>query len=145
MTEWAVGECRESVVCPEITRTQIVQYAGATGDFSPLHCDEPAAVRAGYPGVLAHGMMVMAASARPLVDWVGVERLSSYSARFLRPTWPGDTLTTSVTVEAVCGERVDFRISTTNQDGVEVLAGQASARGQEVSYPEISRTEIGES
>jgi acyl dehydratase len=129
---FVVGQRRERVVCPEISRTQIVQYAGASGDFSPLHTDEVEAVRSGYQGVLAHGMLVMAASSGPLADWVGPERLTRYGVRFLSPVWPGDTLTTAVTVEAVRretgGAHVDFAISTTNQDGVEVLAGHASAR-----------------
>jgi len=129
---FAVGQRRQQVVCPEITRTQIVQYAGAAGDYSPLHTDEVQAVRAGFGGVLAHGMMVMAASGSPLADWVGLERLTRYSARFLRPVRPGDTLTATVTVQevrqAAGGAHVDFAISTTRQDGAEVLAGNASAR-----------------
>lgn len=129
---FVVGQRRERVVCPEITRTQIVQYAGASGDFSPLHTDEAAAIRAGYRGVMAHGMLVMAASSAALADWIGRERLTRYGVRFLAPVWPGDTLTTAVTVEAVLreadGEHVDFRISTTNQDGALVLTGHASAR-----------------
>ncbi len=126
-----VGACREHVVCPEITRTQIVQFAGASGDYSPLHTDEPKAREAGYPGVLAHGMMVMAATATVLDDWVGAQRLTRYGVRFRHPVMPGDTLTAVVTVNAVReapeGRHIDFAISTTNQDGVEVVTGHASA------------------
>jgi acyl dehydratase len=129
---FAVGQRRQQVVCPEITRTQIVQYAGAAGDYSPLHTDEVQAVRAGFGGVLAHGMMVMAASGGPLADWAGLERLTRYSVRFLRPVRPGDTLTTAVTVQevrqAAGGAHVDFAISTANRHGAEVLAGHASAQ-----------------
>jgi acyl dehydratase len=129
--ELTVGASRERVVCPEITRTQIVQFAGASGDFSPLHTDEPKAREAGYPGVLAHGMMVMAASATVLDEWVGAHRLTRYGVRFRHPVLPGDTLTASVRVDAVReapdGLHVDFTISTTNQDGVEVVRGHAGA------------------
>lgn len=127
-----VGQRRERLICDELKRTQIVQYAGVSGDYSPLHTDQVDAVHAGYPSIMAHGMMIMAASGCVLTDWVGVERLTRFSARFSAPVWPGDRLTTTVTVEAVRresdGTYVEFRLSTTNQDGVEVLTGTATSR-----------------
>jgi acyl dehydratase len=124
----AVGERREQVVCTDITRTRIVQFAGASGDYSPLHTDEPHAVRAGYPGVMVHGMLVMAATARVFTDWFGRDRIIRYGVRFLAPVWPGDTLTAVASVEAVRGHEVDLVLATTNQDGTTVLTGRASAR-----------------
>jgi acyl dehydratase len=125
----AVGERRERVICAELHRTQIVQYAGASCDYSPLHTDEVAAVRAGQPSVMAHGMMVMAASGGVLTDWVGLEALTRFGVRFRAPVWPGDRLVAAVTVTAVDADgSVDFRLSTTNQDGTEVVAGTATAR-----------------
>jgi len=139
-----VGARHERLVCPEITRTQIVQFAGASGDFSPLHTDELRAREAGYPGVLAHGMMVMAASATAITDWLRDGRLIRFRVRFRRPVVAGDTLTTAVTVEAVrdemTGRLVEFTVSTTNQAGVEVLSGQATAR-LEVADPAAPTTE----
>jgi acyl dehydratase len=127
----AVGLRRERVICDELRRTQIVQYAGVSGDYSPLHTDEVQAVHAAHPSVMAHGMMIMAASGCVLTDWVGVERLTRFSARFSAPAWPGDRLTTTVTIEAMRhepdGAHVEFRLSTTNQDGVEVMAGTATS------------------
>jgi len=127
-----VGARRERVVCPEVFRTQIVQYAGVSGDYSPLHTDECHAIKAGHPGVMAHGMMIMAMSVGLITDWLGVEQLSHLGVRFLAPVWPGDRLTASASVEAVHVEarsrRVELRLSTTNQSGVEVLAGTARAR-----------------
>lgn len=130
--EFVVGSRRERVVIPEITRTQIVQYAGASGDYSPLHTDEPYAVRAGYRGVMAHGMLAMAATERVLADWVGRDRLVRYGVRFVSPVWPGDSLHAAATVRAVReepdGGYVDLDVVTTNQDGATVLMGNASAR-----------------
>lgn len=123
-----VGARRERVIFEEILRTQIVQYAGVSGDYSPLHTDEVHAVAAGHPGIMAHGMMIMASMSLVLADWAGVERLTGYGVRFRAPAWPGDRLTVAVTVEAVHGTQVDFRLSTTNQDGVEVVSGTATAR-----------------
>jgi acyl dehydratase len=132
-----IGQRRERVVCAEVLRTQIVQYAGASGDYSPLHTDERHAVRAGYPGVMAHGMMVMAASAGVVTDWVGVKELTQLGVRFLAPVWPGDRLTAVACVVAMRvgadGDYAELRLTTTNQSGVEVLAGTATVRAPDPS------------
>ena len=132
MEEFVVGASREYAVIPEVTRTQIVQYAGASGDYSPLHIDEPHAVRAGYPNVMAHGMLAMGAAERLLTEWVGRERLTRYGVRFVSPVWPGDSLHAVATVrdvrDSAHSRYVDLEILGTNQHGVTVLSGSATAR-----------------
>jgi acyl dehydratase len=127
-----VGASRERTVIAEVTRTQIVQYAGASGDYSPLHTDEPYAVRAGYRGVMAHGMLAMAATELVLAEWVGRERLVRYGVRFVNPVWPGDSLHAVATVrelrDAPEVRLAQIDIVTTNEHGVTVLTGSASAR-----------------
>jgi len=130
---WTVGDTRSVVVVENLTRTQIVMYAGASGDYNPLHSDEVFATEvAGYPSVFAHGMLSMGATGRVLTDWVGDGRLTKYGVRFVNQVWPGDTLTATATVDAVRDEggqqMVDFVVSTTNQDGVVVVNGTATAR-----------------
>ena len=130
--EIAVGDVHEAVVVDNLTRTQLVQYAGASGDYNPMHTDEVYAQHAGYPSVFAHGMLTMGLTARMLTDWVGACRLTRLGVRFARQVWPGDTLTARATVEGVRDEDgqcfVDLLVVTMNQDGVEVLTGYASAR-----------------
>jgi len=131
--ELSVGDVHEAVVVDNLTRTQIVQYAGASGDYNPLHTDEVFATKvAGSPTVFAHGMLTMGMTGRMLTDWVGDGRLASFGVRFSRPVWPGDTLTARATVEAIReegGEQfVDLTVSTRNQDGEEVVTGSATAR-----------------
>ncbi|ORB77312.1 MaoC family dehydratase [Mycobacterium timonense] len=130
--EFTVGDSREHTVIPEVTRTQIVQVARASGDYSPLHTDEPHAVRAGYPSVMAHGMLAMGATERLLAGWVGRERLVRYRVRFVSPVWPGDSLHAVATVldvrESPQGRYVDLDVRTVNQHGVTVLSGGATAR-----------------
>jgi len=128
-----VGDTREEVVIDNLTRTQLVMYAGASGDYNPVHTDEVFATKvAGYPTVFAHGMLSMGATARMLTNWVGDGRLNKYGVRFVSQVWPGDTLTARATVEALRSEGgqsfVDLRVVTTNQSGQEVVAGYASAR-----------------
>jgi acyl dehydratase len=129
----SVGSVREAVVVEGLTRTQLVMYAGASGDYNPLHTDEVFATRvAGFPGVFAHGMLTMALTGKALTDWVGAGRLRAFGVRFRGQVWPGDTLTTTATVRAldeVDGEPVaDLDVVTTNQGGDVVLTGTASAR-----------------
>ena len=98
----AVGDATELVLVDDLTRTQIVQYAGASGDYNPLHTDEVFAKEvAGYPTVFAHGMLTMGMTGRVLTDWVGDGRLLSYGVRFVKQVWPGDTLTARAEVTAV--------------------------------------------
>src|SRR5947199_6029474 len=95
----SVGQQFSSVIVDDLTRTQIVQYAGASGDYNPLHTDEVyAKAVAGYPGVFAHGMLTMAMTARALTDWVGDGNLTKYGVRFKSQVWPGDHLVARVTV-----------------------------------------------
>ena len=127
------GDTHEEVVVDDLTRTQIVQYAGASGDYNPLHTDEIFATKvAGYPTVFAHGMLTMGMTGTMLTNYVGDGRLTKYGVRFVSQVWPGDTLTARAEVEAVREENgqhlVDLKISTVNQDGREVLTGSATAR-----------------
>ncbi|MGM1029729.1 MAG: MaoC/PaaZ C-terminal domain-containing protein [Actinomycetota bacterium] len=68
-----------------LTRDSLVRYAGASGDFNPIHYRDDVAERVGLPGVLAHGMLTMGAAVQPVVDWAGPARILDYSVRFTRP------------------------------------------------------------
>jgi acyl dehydratase len=132
LADLEAGATYTATVVENLTRTQIVQYAGASGDYNPLHTDEVFATQvAGYPSVFAHGMLTMAMTGRMLTDLVGDGRLTRFGGRFTSQVWPGDDLTTTATVEAVHpGDEptVDLTVVTTNQDGTAVFTGYASAR-----------------
>ena len=77
-----------------------MQYAGASGDYNPLHTDEVFATKvAGYPSVFAHGMLSMGMTGKLLTDYVGDGMLTYYGVRFTYQVWPGDTLTATATVD----------------------------------------------
>lgn len=127
------GDTHEEKVVENLTRTQIVQYAGASGDYNPIHTDEVYTTQvAGYPSVFAHGMLSMGMTGMMLTSYVGDGRLTKFGVRFTRQVWPGDSLTAKATVDAVREEGgqhyVDLTVSTVNQDGTEVVSGYATAR-----------------
>ncbi len=87
------GQEATPLVMRSITRTQIVKYAGASGDFNPIHHDELYAIRAGNDRVFAMGMMSAGFLSNMITDWVGDGNLRKYRVRFGRQVWPGDTIT----------------------------------------------------
>lgn len=124
-----VGDTREQVVIEKINRTHIVKYAGASGDFNPIHHDEVFAKEvAGYPSVFAHGMLSMGLTGRALTDWVGPLGLKRYGVRFTRQVWPGDTLTAKFEVTKVEDGLATIKVVTVNQNGETVIEGEAIAR-----------------
>ena len=131
--ELAVGQTFETVVVEDLKRTQIVQYAGASGDYNPLHTDEIFATKiAGYPWVFAHGMLTMGLTGQAIAGLVGTESLLRFGVRFTAQVWPGDTLTVRSTVvritETEGGPVAEFSLTTVNAEGREVVSGYAHAR-----------------
>ena len=128
-----VGDTHTARLVDDLKRTQIVQYAGSSGDYNPLHTDEIFTTKvAGYPSVFAHGMLTMGMTGKMLTDYVGDARLTKYGVRFTSQVWPGDTLDSTATVKEIKDEDgkklVSLDVSTKNQNGVEVLSGYAEAR-----------------
>ena len=119
------------VVTHELTRTDLVRDAGASGDFNPMHHDEVQAQAAGLPSVFGHGMFTAGFLARAITDYVGVGNLRRYKVRFAKQTWPGETFTTKIVVTAKRkdgGESlVDLDCQVLNQDGEVKLTGEAVA------------------
>ncbi len=128
-SELSVGDTYSECLVEDLKRTQIVMYAGASGDYNPLHTDEIYTTKvAGYPTVFAHGMLTMGMTGRMLTNYVGDGRLTKYGVRFTNQVWPGDTLNSTATVEEVADGKVKLKVETTNQNGVVVLSGYAEAR-----------------
>ena len=122
-----------------LERTDLVRYAGASGDYNPMHHDEVKAQAAGQPSVFGHGMFSMGLLGVALTDFVGVGNLTHYQVRFSRQTWPGEQLSTRVIVAKVRTEGgrhfVDLECSLSNQDGEEKVSGVATAELPSVSSP----------
>jgi acyl dehydratase len=126
-----VGASAPALVIENLSRTHFVRYAGASGDFNPMHHDDTVATQAGMPSVFGHGMLTAGLLARVLKDWLGPEALCRFQVRFAKQVWPGDTLTCTATVTALRedgGEALaDLDCQVTNQDGEPVVTGSATA------------------
>lgn len=116
-----------------ITRDSLVRYAGASGDFNPIHYRDDVAASVGLPGVLAHGMLTMGLAVQPVVDWAGdPARVIDYQVRFTRPVVVDPEEGAEIAVVATVGQldaaarvaRIDL---TVRFDGATVL-GKAQVR-----------------
>ena len=114
-----------------ITRTQIVRFAGAAGDFNPMHHDEEFARAAGQPSVFAMGQMTAAVLGDAVARWLGHDAVTGYGVRFKDKVWPGDRLVLRAEVEEVGpkegGRRASLEVAR-ESDGTVVLTGWATAR-----------------
>lgn len=114
-----------------LSRTDIVKYAGASGDFNPIHHDEAFAKSAGYPSVFSHGMLSAGLLSKCLTDYVGRQNLRKYAVSFRAQVWPGDTVTYGGKVtrklEAAGEKRIEGELVARNQKGEIVINGTFTA------------------
>ena len=115
----------------ELTRDSLVRYAGASGDFNPIHYRDDIATSVGLPGVLAHGMLTMGIAVQPVVDWAGDSgRITDYQVRFTRPVLVDPVTGATVSVVAKVGAidddgvRVDLTVTFDDQ----TVLGKAQVR-----------------
>ena len=113
------------------SRDTLVRYAGASGDFNPIHYRDDVAARVGLPGVLAHGMLTMGLAVETIVEWLGDSgRILDYGVRFTRPVVVDPESGADVTVIAQVGAVDDdaLRIDLTVAAGETTVLGKAQVR-----------------
>jgi acyl dehydratase len=114
-----------------LTRDSLVRYAGASGDFNPIHYRDDVAEGVGLPGVLAHGMLTMGFAVQPVVEWIGDSgKILDYQVRFTRPVVVDPADGAVVTVVAKVGALTDaeIRIDLTVTFADQTVLGKAQAR-----------------
>lgn len=129
--ELSVGDTGPEVVVENLERRDFVKYAGASGDFNPIHYDDPLAREAGYESVFAQGMLTAGIASHQVSDWFGLANVTAFGVRFQSQVWPGDTVraTGEVTAVTPVGEQtaVDADLVVETDDGEVVLTGSATA------------------
>jgi len=132
MTSVTVGDEIPSVDY-HLTRDTLVRYAGASGDFNPIHYRDDVATSVGLPGVLAHGMLTMGIAVQTTVNWAGdPSSIVDYQTRFTRPVIvdpaSGATITVAGKVAAVDAESGEVRVDLTVTFNEETVLGKAQVR-----------------
>lgn len=114
-----------------LTRASLVRYAGASGDFNPIHYNDVIAEEVGLPGVIAHGMLTMGLGASVVEEWAGAGNVSDYQVRFTRPIPvpnPGEAVVTvTARIGALDEERCTARVDLTVAHGDVKVLGRAQA------------------
>ncbi len=126
----ALGDPLPAIKDGPVSRSQLALFAGASGDHNPIHLDDAEAQAGGLPGVIVHGMLMMAMLGRMLSNWVGQSQVKEFSSRFAAMAVPSDSITCSGEVLALRktgdGGLVEVKIRAQNQRGETLLKGTAT-------------------
>lgn len=129
--ELRVGQ-EKSFEVADVTRTHFVQYAGASGDFNPIHHDQTFAEKAGLPTVFGVGMWTAGVLSRIPSEWFGPESIRRFKVRFATRLWPGDTIRCHGKIVKVYEDEgvphADLELTARNQKDEVLIAGEATVR-----------------
>jgi acyl dehydratase len=124
------GAAHSETMVEKVDRAMFVRYAGASGDFNPIHWNEDFAKSAGYPGVFAQGMFTAGVLGTFLTNWVGESNVRRFRTRFVGQVWPGEQIVCSGKVTKVFDadgeQRADIELSVTNEKGEKKIDGDAT-------------------
>ena len=117
------GDSFPSIKKDPITRVQLVKYAGASGDFNPLHTVEEIGEKAGT-GIIAHGMLIMGMAAQGVTTWIPRKYVKNLKVRFKKMTYPGETIViTGKVIEKKDSNTVVGEVIAMNSDGEIKVSG----------------------
>jgi acyl dehydratase len=131
-----VGDTMPALVKDPVSNVQLVKYAGASGDFNPLHTDPEVGKAAGIGGTIAHGMLIMGFVGQAITDWIPKKYLRKFGVRFVGMTRPGDVVTITGKVvekkEDSAEKKIICEVTAKNQKNALLVAGtfEASLPGQ---------------
>lgn len=119
-----VGESLPVIGLEPVSRLDLIKYAGASGDFNPIHTIDEEAERAGLPGIIAHGMWTMGNLAKLFTPYLDEGFIETYSIRFKGMVFLGDVVSLQAELKEKESGRLIFEVAAVNQDGKRVLSGQ---------------------
>jgi len=118
------GDSLDEVILAPVSRLDLIKYAGASGDFNPIHTIDEEAEKAGLPGIIAHGMWTMGNLTKLFTPYYETGFIQDYSIRFKGMVFLNDVITLKAIVQEVNEENIDFKVLAVNQDGKEVIKGK---------------------
>ena len=130
MTTVNEGTERKETLVEKVDRAMFVRYAGASGDFNPIHWNEDFAKSAGSPGVFAQGMWTAGVLGTFVTNWFGEENVRKFRTRFVGQVWPDEAIVCSGKVTKIYDEggekRADLDLEVTNEKGERKIDGSAT-------------------
>ncbi|AQQ54075.1 MaoC/PaaZ C-terminal domain-containing protein [Planococcus lenghuensis] len=123
LSELKTGESLPEVSLSPVTRLDLIKYAGASGDFNPIHTIDAEAEHAGLPGIIAHGMWTMGNLAKLFTPYLEEGFIKEYTIRFKGMVFIGDVVTLNATLKDTQDQELTFDVAAVNQDGRDVLKG----------------------
>lgn len=124
LTELQVGDSLNEVILEPVSRLDLIKYAGASGDYNPIHTIDEEAKKAGLPGIIAHGMWTMGNLAKLFTSHYEEGFIQDYSIRFNGMVFLNDILTLKATLKEKTENKLRFNVLAVNQDGKEVIKGE---------------------
>jgi len=124
LTQLKLGESVQEIQLEPVSRIDLIKYAGASGDFNPIHTIDEEAKRAGLPGIIAHGMWTMGNLAKLFTPYYEEGFVKDYSIRFKGMVFLNDVITLKATLKEVNEPSLRFEVKALNQNGNEVLKGE---------------------
>ncbi|WP_153125100.1 MaoC family dehydratase [Peribacillus tepidiphilus] len=124
LTELQVGDSLNEVILEPVSRLDLIKYAGASGDYNPIHTIDEEAKKAGLPGIIAHGMWTMGNLAKLFTSYYEEGFIQDYSIRFNGMVFLNDILTLKATLKEKTENKLRFNVLAVNQDGKEVIKGE---------------------
>ncbi|MET3194791.1 MaoC/PaaZ C-terminal domain-containing protein [Gottfriedia sp. OAE603] len=124
LTELKPGDTLNSVTLEPVTRMDLIKYAGASGDFNPIHTIDEEAKKAGLPGIIAHGMWTMGNLSKLFSDYIENGFIEDYTIRFKNMVFLEDIITLNAVLTDIDGNRMHFSVNATNQKNQKVIEGK---------------------
>lgn len=123
MAQMEIGEALPVIRLQPVSRLDLIRYAGASGDFNPIHTIDEEAENAGLPGIIAHGMWTMGNLAKLFTPYLEEGFIRKYTIRFKGMVFLGDVVSLTATLKEKGSGEMIFAVEAVNQDGRKVLAG----------------------
>lgn len=124
ITEVKIGDALPTVELQKVSRLDLIRYAGASGDFNPIHTIDEEAENAGLPGIIAHGMWTMGNLAKLFTPYLGEGFIENYSIRFKGMVFVGDVISLTANLKEKEDDKLVFDVAAVNQEGKGVLVGK---------------------
>lgn len=134
LAEWKIGESLKEIQLDPVDRITLIKYAGASGDYNPIHTIDEEAQKVGLPGIIAHGMWTMGNLAKLFTNFYEEGFIQDYTIRFKGMVFLNDVVTLQAELAEENENNLRFLVRAVNQNGNEVMKGTVTYQLYASSY-----------